>query len=100
VTDVISSLDPADTHHARSNNCQVKSLLLQLSRPEATRYHKISHDPAAIEALLVDLFLDAHAKAPAQIVLDVDATDDPLHGRQEGRFFHGYYDCYCYLPLL
>jgi hypothetical protein len=72
---------------------------LELSRPEATRYHKISHDPAAIEALLVDLFLDAHAKAPAQIVLDVDATDDPLHGRQEGRFFHGYYDCYCYLPL-
>ena len=72
---------------------------LELSKLEPTRYHKISHDPAAIEALLVDLFLDAHAKAPAQIVLDVDATDDPLHGRQEGRFFHGYYDCYCYLPL-
>jgi len=72
---------------------------LELSRPEATRYHKISHDPAAIEALFVDLFLDAHAKAPAQIILDVDATDDPLHGRQEGRFFHGYYDCYCCLPL-
>ena len=72
---------------------------LELSRPEATRYHKISHDPAAIEALLVDLFLDAHAKAPAQIILDLDATDDPLHGQQEGRFFHGYYDCYCYLPL-
>jgi len=72
---------------------------LELSRPEATRYHRISHDPAAIEALLVDLFLDAHGKAPAQIILDLDATDDPLHGRQEGRFFHGYYDCYCYLPL-
>jgi Transposase DDE domain group 1 len=72
---------------------------LELSRPEATRYHKISHDPAAIEALLVDLFLDAHAKAPGQIILDLDATDDPLHGQQEGRFFHGYYDCYCYLPL-
>ena len=72
---------------------------LELSRPEATRYHKISHDPAAIETLFVDLFLEAHAKAPAQIILDVDATDDPLHGQQEGRFFHGYYDCYCYLPL-
>ncbi len=54
---------------------------------------------AAIETLFVDLFLEAHAKAPAQIILDVDATDDPLHGQQEGRFFHGYYDCYCYLPL-
>jgi hypothetical protein len=73
---------------------------LELSRPEATRYHKISHDPAAIEALLVDLFLESQAKAPAQIILDLDATDDPLHGQQEGRFFHGYYDCYCYLPLL
>ena len=72
---------------------------LELSRPEATRYHKISHDPAAIEGLLVDLFLEAHAKAPAQIILDLDATEDPLHGQQEGRFFHGYYDCYCYLPL-
>ncbi len=72
---------------------------LELSRPEATRYHKISHDPAAIEALFVDRFLESHAKAPGQIILDLDATDDPLHGRQEGRFFHGYYDCYCYLPL-
>ena len=47
--------------------------------------------------MFIDLFLDAHAKAPAQI--DLDATDEPRHGRQEGRFFHGYYDCYCYLPL-
>ena len=64
-----------------------------------TRYHKIGHDPEAIERLLVDLFLQAHAKAPKQIILDLDATDDPLHGHQEGRFFHGYYDSYCYLPL-
>ena len=63
------------------------------------RYHKIGHDGAAIEALFVDLFLDAHGKPPREIVLDLDATDDPLHGHQEGRFFHGYYDCYCYLPL-
>jgi len=83
---------------ARRSDCAPvagKSTLnrLELSRPEATRYHKISHDPAAIEALFVDLFLDAHAKAPAQIILDLDATDDPLHGRQEGRFFHGYGAC-------
>ena len=72
---------------------------LELSREIATRYRKISHDPAAIEALFVDLFLEAHARAPKEIILDLDATDDPLHGDQEGRFFHGYYDCYCYLPL-
>ena len=48
---------------------------------------------------LVDLFLEVHERAPRQIILDLDATDDPLHGEQEGRFFHGYYDCYCYLPL-
>ena len=47
----------------------------------------------------MELFLDSQGEAPEQIVLDVDATDDPLHGPQEGRFFHGYYDCYCYLPL-
>src|ERR1700684_1436682 len=72
---------------------------LELSRAEPTRYHKVSHDPAAIESLFVDLFLDAHKKAPKEIILDLEATDDPLHGQQEGRFFHGYYDCYCYLPL-
>ena len=63
------------------------------------RYHKIVHDGAAIEGRFVDLFLDAHSKAPREIVLDLDATDDPLHGDQEGRFFHGYYRCYCYMPL-
>jgi hypothetical protein len=72
---------------------------LELSRPEPTRYHKVSHDAAAIEALFVDVFLEAHRRAPGQIILDLDATDDPLHGNQEGRFFHGYYDCHCYLPL-
>jgi len=72
---------------------------LELSKLEPTRYHKISHNPVAIRNLLVDLFVEAHARAPKQIILDLDATDDPLHGEQEGRFFHGYYDCYCYLPL-
>ncbi len=72
---------------------------LELSRPEATRYHKISYDGPAIERLLVDLFVEAHRHAPKQIILDLDATDDPVHGEQEGRFFHGYYGHYCYLPL-
>jgi hypothetical protein len=72
---------------------------LERSRPEPTRYTKIAADAYAIERLFVDLFLDAHAKAPPQITLDLDATDDPLHDHQEGRFFHGYYDTYCYLPL-
>jgi Transposase DDE domain group 1 len=72
---------------------------LELSQVEPTPYHRISHDGGAIEGLFVDLFLDAHRRIPAQIILDLDATDDPLYGHQEGRFFHGYYDCFCYLPL-
>jgi len=72
---------------------------LEHAPASASRYHKIGHDGAAIERLLVDLFLEAHRTAPREIVLDLDATDDPLHGHQEGRFFHGYYDGYCYLPL-
>ena len=60
---------------------------------------KIVVDPDSIDALLVDLFLEAHQQAPDQIILDLDATDDTLYGRQEGRFYHGYYHDYCYLPL-
>ena len=90
---------------ARRSDCAPlagKSTLNRLEHApaaEPSRYHKIGHDPAAIERLFIDLFLDAHPKAPQQIVLDLDATDDPIYGHQEGRFFHGYYDCYCYLPL-
>ena len=72
---------------------------LELSRLQPTRYHQIWQNPIAIKRLLVDLFLEAHERAPREIILDLDATDDPVHGNQEGRFFHGYYDCYCYLPL-
>jgi hypothetical protein len=72
---------------------------LELSLPAPSRYKKISYEAAPIEALFVDLFVEAHASAPDQIVIDLDATDDPLHGMQEGRFFHGYYDSFCYLPL-
>jgi hypothetical protein len=65
----------------------------------AARYHKIVYDAAAIERVFVDAFLAAHPTPPAEVILDLDATDDPLHGQQEGRFFHGYYRAYCYLPL-
>jgi hypothetical protein len=63
------------------------------------RYKKIVYRQQALDELLTDLFLEAHAEPPSRIVLDVDATDDPVHGNQEGRFFHGYYREYCYLPL-
>jgi|SRR5271168_35578 len=65
----------------------------------ASRYHKIRYSAEALDELLVNLFLEAHRRAPREIVLDLDATDTPLHGRQEARFFHGYYGHYCYLPL-
>jgi hypothetical protein len=58
---------------------------LELSRLEPTRYHKISHNPMAIKRLFVDLFLEAHERVPNEIILDLDATDDPVHGEQEGR---------------
>jgi hypothetical protein len=79
-----------------------KSTLNRLERTPASptvRYHKIVYDSAAIAALFIDHFVDAHPTPPRRIVLDLDATDDPLHGQQEGRFFHGYYRSYCYLPL-
>jgi hypothetical protein len=72
---------------------------LELSRAMPTRYHKIVHDAGSIEQLFVELFQESHKRPPKEIILDLDATDDPIHGDQEGRFFHGYYNCYCYLPL-
>jgi hypothetical protein len=75
---------------------------LELTPSDATaaaRYKKIVADPDAIDRLFVEVFLQAHATPPTHLVLDLDATDDPLHGHQEGRFFHGYYGEYCYLPL-
>jgi hypothetical protein len=75
---------------------------LELSTAELApgdRYKKIAADSDALDRLLVDLFVESHEQPPREIWLDLDATDDPLHGHQEGRFFHGYYRCYCYLPL-
>jgi hypothetical protein len=89
---------------ARRKNCAPLAGKSTLNRLEhapllPSRYHKIGHDGAAIQGLFVGLFLEAHKTPPHEIILDLDATDDPLHGHQEGRFFHGYYDGYCYLPL-
>ena len=101
-------VDPSgqDRRRAQDKGCALagKSTLnrLELTPLEAdaiSRYKKIVADPAAMDALLVELFVEAYDKPPQQIILDVDATDDPLHGHQEGRFFHGYYRSYCYLPL-
>lgn len=81
-----------------------KSTLCRLERTAEAgagqdRYKKVRYDATAIDRLLVEVYLESQAEAPERIVIDLDATDTPLHGRQEGRFFHGYYDHYCYLPL-
>jgi hypothetical protein len=72
---------------------------LELGHGRKDRYKKITFWKQAVDELLVSVFLESHEKAPEQIILDIDTTDLPLHGKQEGRFFHGYYDSYCYLPL-
>ena len=72
---------------------------LELSDGTPNRYKKITYWKDAIDELLVDVFLEAFEQGPEEIVLDLDTTDLELHGGQEGRFFHGYYDEYCYLPL-
>lgn len=72
---------------------------LELSTKTQDRYKKILCNEDAIDRLMVDVFVESYREAPDQIVLDLDATDLPIHGRQEGRFFHGFYDHYCYLPL-
>ena len=64
-----------------------------------SRYKKIVLDTGAVDRLLTSLYIQSQPRQPKRIVLDLDATDDPLHGNQEGRFFHGYYGHYCYLPL-
>jgi hypothetical protein len=78
-----------------------KSTLNRLEQGSATpdRYKKVNYDAEAIDRLLVDLWLEAHACPPEEVILDLDTTDVALHGHQENRFFHGYYNHYCYLPL-
>jgi len=88
-------LDRLETRRANCAPLAGKSTLNRLKHGpvDGNRDRKVAHDPAAIERLFVELFLDAHAKGPTRITLDLDATDDPIHGHQEGRFFHGYAAC-------
>src|SRR5271170_7860373 len=87
------------------SDCEALAGKSTLNRLEHTperhgaKYHKIECDGAQVDALLVDVFLEAHDRAPREIVLDLDNSDIPLYGMQEGRFYHGHYDEYCYLPL-
>jgi hypothetical protein len=72
---------------------------MELGAGVQDRYKKITFWKAGVDELLVKVFIESYQSAPVEIVLDIDTTDLPLHGQQEGRFFHGYYDSYCYLPL-
>jgi hypothetical protein len=105
---VCGKLDPTGSKRKhtrdRGNALAGKSTLNRLEtygvgKQESQRYKKIYYSEEAIDQFFVDTFIKTTRKVPKEIILDLDATDDPLHGHQEGRFFHGYYDCYCYLPL-
>jgi hypothetical protein len=72
---------------------------MELGTGMPTRYKKVTFWRASVDQLVVDIFLEAHPAPPQQIVLDIDTTDMALHGNQEGKFYHGYYKQYCYLPL-
>ena len=90
----------SDRGKALAGKCTLNRLELTGAEVDGQeRYKKIVMDPDQIDGWMVDAFLEAHESAPGEIVLDLDATDDPIHGQQEGRFFHGYYRHYCYLPL-
>ncbi len=105
---LVGKLDPNGTDRLRERDrgkaLAGKSTLnrLELTPADAngkSRYQKIVYHPDEIETAFIDIFLNAHSEAPESIVIDFDATDDLIHGNQEGRFFHGYYGNYCYLPL-
>ena len=89
-----------DVGHALAGACTLNRLELTPGHAEErSRYKKVVADFEAMDDLLLSLFIESHTTPPQQLILDVDATDDPLHGHQEGRYFHGYYGEYCYLPL-
>jgi hypothetical protein len=91
---------PRDRGKALAGKSTLNRLELSPTGADAdTRYKKIPCRTHDVERLFVSLFLQAHARPPERVVLDLDATDDPIHGHQLGRFFHGYYKNFCYLPL-
>jgi hypothetical protein len=92
--------NPQDRGKALAGKSTLNRLELRKADAGADeRYKKIASDSDAIDRTMVDVFLDAHRRAPRRIILDADATDDRIHGNQEGRFYQGYYGDYCYLPL-
>jgi hypothetical protein len=108
VAAVCGKLDPTgqDRRYQRDRGKALagKSTLNRLEtygagNPDNLGYKKIDYCEKSLDAFFVEVFLDSYRRPPKHIVLDLDATDDPLHGHQEGRYFHGYYDCYCYLPV-
>ena len=90
---------PVDGYALAGKSTLNRLELTPVGASKESRYKKIVARHSAIEAFFVNAFLQVHRRPPKRIVLDIDATDDPLHGHQLGRFFHGYYKSYCYLPL-
>jgi Transposase DDE domain group 1 len=88
-----------DAESRLAGKSTLNRLELSAQAGEEDRYKKVHYDGEAIDAVLVDVFLEAHRELPQEIVMDLDTTDLPLHGHQERRFFHGFYYHYCYLPL-
>jgi len=95
-----NEIGPGDGKYVLAGKSTLNRLELVAKTEDSTdRYHKIRYDKKAVDSFMVEMFLKSKEKAPKEIILDVDATDDLIHGAQEGKFFHGYYGCYCYLPL-
>jgi hypothetical protein len=97
----------SDSTEPKRKNCAILAGKSTLNRLECSassanlnsRYHKFSVDMEAMQKVFVSFFLRSRQQIPDKIILDLDCTDVPLHGDQEGKFFHGYYRCYCYMPL-
>lgn len=105
---LVGKADPKGAYRSRERDAgkglAASSTLhrLELAHPDVAavdRYKRIALEQDEVDDLFVTLFLEAHAEAPEEVVLDFDATDDRIHGNQQGRFYHGYYDSYCYMPL-
>lgn len=96
---IATLVDKADPTQPLAGKSTLNRLELTPAGDGSDRYKRIVYDGEAIDRCFVDLFIQAHPVVPEQIILDLDTTDDAIHGGQEGRFFHGYYGSYCYLPL-
>jgi len=96
---IAALVDKADPTKALAGKSTLNRLELTPAGNGQDRYKRIVYDTAKIDRFFVEVFLQSYAVAPKRIILDLDTTDDEIHGGQEGRFFHGYYGSYCYLPL-